>query len=332
MPLDVFDEIDFIPKLNLELMSQTKKGWNFRCPFCGDSKKSKFKKRGWLLRDRKYGRERLIYHCFNCNLPNMEFRNFLKDVSPHLFDEYKEKERDEDLKNLKQGNLIRKKDKAGPNRIDLQAERAMKLFTLNPRSFKPARQYPQVVAYCERRKFPSEVIDNLLYCPLKNSKIPWREMIIFPLKKGAKVYGFQGRSIKGKRFHNFMPNDHFKVHGIFDVSLVERVYCFESIIDSYAVPNSIAMLGASIPEKAMKKLKDVVFVFDNDKTGLERALKYVVDGNKVFLWPDKYAEKDFNELIVNRGLIPSMAKKFIDKYTSSGLAAEVKLKIKLSNK
>lgn len=48
--------------------------YNFRCPFCGDSKKSASKRRGWW-----YGRT-ASYHCFNCGI-NLSGIKFLEALS-----------------------------------------------------------------------------------------------------------------------------------------------------------------------------------------------------------------------------------------------------------
>ena len=38
--------------------------WNFSCPICGDSKKSKFKARGYLFTKKN----ELFYKCHNCGI------------------------------------------------------------------------------------------------------------------------------------------------------------------------------------------------------------------------------------------------------------------------
>ena len=50
--------------------------YNMRCPFCGDSSKSKSKARGYFFE--KEGK--LIYRCHNCGL-GLSLKNFLKNTS-----------------------------------------------------------------------------------------------------------------------------------------------------------------------------------------------------------------------------------------------------------
>ena len=57
--------------------------YNFRCPICGDSEKSKNKSRGYL-----YGiKNNTNYKCHNCGI-SLSFSNFLKKVDNALHKEY----------------------------------------------------------------------------------------------------------------------------------------------------------------------------------------------------------------------------------------------------
>ena len=57
--------------------------FNFRCPFCGDSQKSKTKARGYLYQKRTD----LFYRCHNCGQSNT-FSNFLKMLDGELYKDY----------------------------------------------------------------------------------------------------------------------------------------------------------------------------------------------------------------------------------------------------
>ena len=57
--------------------------FNFRCPFCGDSQKSKTKARGYLYQKRTD----LFYRCHNCGQSNT-FSNFLKKLDRELHKQY----------------------------------------------------------------------------------------------------------------------------------------------------------------------------------------------------------------------------------------------------
>ena len=57
--------------------------YNFRCPFCGDSQKSKTKARGYLYQKKTD----LFYRCHNCGQSNT-FSNFLKQLDGELHKQY----------------------------------------------------------------------------------------------------------------------------------------------------------------------------------------------------------------------------------------------------
>ena len=57
--------------------------FNFRCPVCGDSQRSKIKARGWIFN--KKGKYR--FYCHNCSA-SMTFSNFLKSLDVVLHQEY----------------------------------------------------------------------------------------------------------------------------------------------------------------------------------------------------------------------------------------------------
>ena len=57
---------------------------NFRCPFCGDSKKNQFKKRGWLLEKPN----NIVYYCHNCTESKPNISSFLKSLDFQLYNSY----------------------------------------------------------------------------------------------------------------------------------------------------------------------------------------------------------------------------------------------------
>ena len=57
--------------------------YNFRCPICGDSEKSKIKARGWIFE--KSGKMR--FYCHNCSA-SMLIGTFIKSIDPTLYIDY----------------------------------------------------------------------------------------------------------------------------------------------------------------------------------------------------------------------------------------------------
>ena len=58
-------------------------GYCFRCPYCGDSQKSKAQARGYVVE--KWGKQ--FFKCHNCGLSKL-FGQFLKDMDAELYAEY----------------------------------------------------------------------------------------------------------------------------------------------------------------------------------------------------------------------------------------------------
>ena len=57
--------------------------WNFRYPYCGDSKTNKTKARGYVFRKES----NLIYKCHNCGIGS-NLNNLLKHLDSQLHDDY----------------------------------------------------------------------------------------------------------------------------------------------------------------------------------------------------------------------------------------------------
>ena len=71
----------------LEKIQEVPCGYRFRCPYCGDSKKSQSKARGYVVE--KWGRK--FFKCHNCGL-SKPFDQFLKDLDADLYAEYVKQE------------------------------------------------------------------------------------------------------------------------------------------------------------------------------------------------------------------------------------------------
>ena len=79
-------DINYINKLSVRLNKFQRKGdylYQFRCPYCGDSKKNPNKARGFFYRKEVD----MIYKCHNCGIGRNVF-NFLKDYDVELHKQY----------------------------------------------------------------------------------------------------------------------------------------------------------------------------------------------------------------------------------------------------
>ena len=79
-------DLKFISEISSRLGLFKKKSdylYNFRCPHCGDSQKSKLKARGYMYRKKND----MFFKCHNCGM-GQNLANFLKFIDPKVHDRY----------------------------------------------------------------------------------------------------------------------------------------------------------------------------------------------------------------------------------------------------
>lgn len=310
--LEIINEL--VAELNLNNLTDFRGGFNFSCPLCGEGS-SPWKKRAYILfDDGTYGHNSFV--CHNCYPDGMYFRSFVRLADNNAWKRYQEFEKSKRLDEIQKSGKIFQKKKSINKKTT--AAKPRYLFKLSPRSFTSVRNVTKAVDYARSRCIPEHIIDTLYYSRPREGWA-YGDMLIFPLTyKGDIVYGFQGRSIETKKFRTFTRNDSFKCFNVFGVDEKQTVYCFESIIDSFAVDNSIAMLGADLSPNVRRMFKNLVYCFDNDRTGVEKSIKYLENGEKVFLWPKEISAKDTG-LLLQKGITPEQITKMINTNIYSGI-------------
>ena len=107
------------------------------------------------------------------------------------------------------------------------------------------------------------------------------------------------------------------IFNIMNVNLNIPLTIMEGPIDSLAIPNSIALQGATKQlEGFFDNVENVRYLFDNDKTGKENSLKKLKEHRTVFLWEQYLKEahihqkvKDVNDLQKLNLFKPDLAEK-----------------------
>lgn len=297
---------------------------NFRCPLCGDSKKSKIKARGGFFQKQ----DAIIFKCFNCGA-GRNISSFLRDVDPELHKQYlveafidKEKKPIEEdcFKHpihLKAGSPLLKLKKISQLKWD-----------------HPAKQYVL------DRKIPNKFHSKLFYCSKfaawTNTMIPGKlktdndspRLIIPFLDKDGRMFGYQGRSFDPNdklRYITIMLEDRLKTFGLDDLDHTKKYYILEGPIDSMFIPNSIAMAGADMNNKEFLN-NNAVFVYDNEPRNIDivkRVEKVINSGYSVCIWPAELKYKDINDMILC-GISADEVKNIIDSNIYNGLAGLIK--------
>lgn len=309
----------------LEKFSKKKDSlYNFRCPYCGDSKKHTNKTRGYIFKVKND----FVYKCHNCGL-GRTFTNFLKDNCPHLHNQYVMERYSEGLtgKNTQTKNPDFKftKPEFQKKKTGIELEKISELNITHP-----AR------VYLEERKIKE--LDYFYYCPKfkewTNSQVDVfpnlkqdGPRIIIPLRDTeGNMFGYQGRSLAPKakiRYITIMLDDSkTKIFGLDRIDQTKTVYVTEGPFDSMFLSNSIAMCGSDVNLSNFDF--KLIYVFDNEPRNKEIVQKYIKtidDGERVVIWPSGIVEKDINDMIMTGHNVQDV----VESNTYQGLEAKLKL-------
>ena len=297
--------------------------FNFRCIYCGDSKKSQSTKRGYLYSIK----DTFNFRCHNCG-KSISFKNFLKDIDTSLHDQYVlEKFKGTRTKEIKLKSVTPKKIIKKHFDLPLISE-------LNTEH--PARKY------LEQRRIPKDKLNTLYFSEtfkewtnaqketFSSKSLRYDEpRIIIPLVRDGIIFGFQGRSLsknsKLKYITIILNEEYSKIYGLDDINWNQNVYVVEGPFDSMFIPNSVAMAGADLNVSEIENKKDIdfIFIYDNEKRKREivdRMEKVIDKGHSIVIWPNDLNFKDVNDMILED--IPVMD--IIKNNTFRGLQAKIK--------
>ena len=305
---------------------------NFRCPICGDSKKSRTLSRGWFIEKGQTA----MFHCFNCGQSHPLWR-FLKLTDFVLYNDY--------IIDSKFENIIHKEPKQTP----------LDALILPTPSFKKAgspllliKKISQLDAdhparrYVDKRKIPVNAHHRIYYAPkfnaYVNSLIPNKlsktvldkPRLILPfIDTDGDVFGFQGRAFDKNsiRYITIMLNENKpKIFGLSQIDFTAKYYVLEGPIDSLFLSNAIAMAGADVSSSSLENTNNAVFVFDNEPRNIDivnRMTSLIDRGYNVCVWPKNMLKtKDINDMIL-AGYSSASIEATINDNTYTGLAGRL---------
>lgn len=272
---------------------------NFRCPFCGDSKKSATKKRGWFYLNGGG------YYCFNCGA-SMSGIKLLEQLSGTDFAEIKREYVRIFLKSGLHSSLssINEIPKNEPNVFEVQS-------IVNPKWKMPLTQDAyQYLA--KRRIFDAPYFKEQLYSTTCSDD-PKDEYILIPwVVNGIDAYYQLNdfKHLKGMKYI-FPKNKKKLIYGIDNVdSSFPYIFVFEGVYDSLFVKNGVASGTKSITEYQLKLLRSrwprhqICCAYDNDKAGISSIAKLIENNThlKFFKWFNvNTKQKDINDYILANG-------------------------------
>lgn len=337
---DYFTDIDWMWKVSYKFdrfkqVSTSGKTFVCRCPYCGDSKRSKKIARCFFYT--KKGS--LNFDCKNCGAHG-SFWTFMKDQCPNEFNEYK---KDQMLKRLGPSQRRSKpintpgndnkqiKDKQ-PTKSD---ERKSLVGCVSLRDLPDTHK---AVKYMIGRCFEREQINRLYYSedfkvtaqainpePL-SEKFPSEERIVIPFyDNDGNVEMVQGRSLDPKSSLRYISikshEDVDKIYGKEFVDPDETTYCVEGPLDSLFVENCYATC-----DSALQRSDADVLIFDNEPMNeeiVELMSKAIADKRQLVIWPTSPLEKqDINDMI-KTGINKDELMQIIRSRTFSGLRAKL---------
>jgi hypothetical protein len=318
--------------------------YNFRCPFCKDSEKNKYKARGYIY-SRK---DEAVYKCHNCGRSH-SLQVFLQLLDPNLFAQFKVENFENKFGSPKKNKLFKENvaDQFIKQRISKPLKHCVKLSEIEE-----GNELYVVKQYAISRKIPPKFFSYLYatsslnniskeIANVKDRKFPDFPVLVIPFFTwNGKFDYIQCRALTNNaefRFTTFEVNESgLKVWGIPWIDWTEPVHVFEGAIDAMFVNNAIAIAGASdtkfIQWILTKKRKDeIIFCFDNDYKKNPQVLKIVEkridDGFKILLFNKQFKWKDMNAAITTGYW--SMPK--LNSYIQNRVFYDLKAKLELSS-
>ncbi len=300
---------------------------NLRCPICGDSQKNKHRARGYIYTKGV----QLNYKCHNCNYGST-FGNFLKTIDSSLWNSW----RVESFKEKGYSPIVVKKTKVTISKQSNLDGLFPKLSSLTcPHA---------ALTYVAKRKIPEKFYSRLYYCDnsqklesidekFKGMVLDDKPRIIIPAyTKTGTLIGVTCRDItdtSNLRYLALRINESYPM--IFNLDMVnmnERVYCVEGALDSFFLPNCVAVGSSnlSVISKVINR-KNATLIFDNEPRNRE-ILKIMEKASRhnfsVCVWDKKIKENDINDMIQG-GMTEIELMNTINKKTFSGLELQLKI-------
>ena len=322
-------DLKFINDLSGRLSQFKKKTdylFNFRCPHCGDSQKSKTKARAYLYRVKND----MFFKCHNCG-QGQNLANFIKFVDPKLYESY----------------LLERYKKSAPATpkptFDFKPTKFVNQTPIDDlKSIKDLPEDHPARLYCDNRKIPEKYFDKLFlsdkFMTLVNEVKPntykitkdHPRLIIPFYDTTGKVFAFQGRAF-GKEQPKYLTikldENKQKVYGLDKVNFQQPIYITEGPIDSLFIDNCLAAGGADLFLKNKIPNENITYIFDNEprnKEIVKRMYKVIEQDFNVVIWPEDLQLKDVNDMIMS-GLTKFELQDIISNNTYSKLSALTKL-------
>ena len=298
--------------------------FNFRCPYCGDSKKNKSKARGFVYAVKN----EYFYKCHNCS-KGTTLGKLIEYIDPQIYKQYV-------IEKYKSGNnntVQEPEFKFEPVKFDDKALKDLTRFDKIP-------NHPAYKMFIDKRRL-NDYHDRLYvtwhFYDWVNKLIPNKfpvikedhpRAIIPFLDIDNKMFAFQGRAFGDEQPRYItikLDENKRRIYGLERLDTSKKIYITEGPLDSLFLPNAIAVAGSDLEISSLKKKS--VYVFDNEprSTIIINKMKKLIEKNyNVCVWPKSLKYKDINDMVI-AGMSPVEIQTIIDNNTFSQLSAHQQL-------
>ena len=333
--MNSYIDIKYLNIIQSSLPMFKKKGdflWNFRCPYCGDSQKSRTKARGFVYRKKND----LFYKCHNCGVGST-LGGLIKYVDSkthkdYILERYKnggdhqipKPEFDFDEPVFRKKGIFENLEKISDLSSDHPARKIVQDRKL------PTKSFTDLYLCKSFYKFTNTVVPNKF--PSLDGDHP---RLLIPFRdESEEVFAYQGRAF-GKEEPKYLTirldNEHDKIFGLNKVKNNQEVFVVEGPLDSLFLDNCIAVAGSdftkplSIGTRLMSN-EELTVIFDNEPRNKEickQIDKTIRGGKKIVLWPKTVRQKDINDMILS-GMTKKEIQKIIKENTFMGAEAQLR--------
>ena len=297
--------------------------WNFRCPYCGDSQKSRSKARGFVYRKKND----LFYKCHNCGT-GTTLGKLIEYVDSKVHKDYI-------MERYRSG--VKTNNPEPEFKFDVPIFRKKGVLK-NLKSISDLSTDHPARKFIQKRLIPSESFSDLYLCEsfykFTNTLIPNKfpsldgdhPRLLIPFRnEEGEIFAYQGRAF-GKEQPKYitirLDDDSTKIFGLDRADDSKQTYAVEGPLDSLFLDNCIAVGGSDLA----KLSNDIIIIFDNEPRNREicKQMDSCIRFYKnIVIWPDSMKHKDINDMIM-AGYGKEQIQEIINDNTFSGVAAQLR--------
>jgi transcription elongation factor Elf1 len=332
--MSVFIDRKFVGLIQFRLEQFVQKSpdlYNFRCPYCHDSKKRKTKKRGYIYRK---GND-YFFRCHNCG-EGTTFGNFLKFVDPGSYKQYV-------LEKYSEGNNAHSPVEK-PNFDELKGNvfehfaKEEKKLSVTPVNELPESHFAR--DYIENRGIPEQFWNEIYFTEnfkeFMDADFPEHgkddlpedaRIVLFFTDENENIQLVSGRALADTkmRYISVTVTEHDrKLFGTHRLDPTKACYVVEGQFDSLFIDNCVATGDSSLASVLdVFPNADWTMIYDNEPRNKDivRQIEKTIDkGCKVVIFPEDLPEKDINDMV----LAGRDIKKLIQENTVQGIPAMLK--------